>query len=552
MCLLPWLIQAAPQPLSAGAAGQVAPTAADRDRDTYDLILLAPTHPVFIRLNVQVDGAGLKSVRMAYAAKLLKEYDQDGDDLLTQDEAKRVPPLVKSTNASETFSISESWVSVDRDPADDKITIAELADWIDRVLGYPFTLAARPERAAQSVDLFSLLDLNHDGRLSRSEQAAALQTLHKLDLDEDETFTIDELQPLRNPQAPGQAINAQSADQPFLSLESDEAAQAAAMRLIERYTRTVEGAAGVAKGLGLAALGCEAGEFSRFDANGDGLLDAAELGPFLRQATPHVELAAQLFLSKPGRPKLKTVNDRLSAVSTEANTSGEKLTLTTNAVEVKWQVKSNRGSTVDNRKMYGIEFLKADADKNGYLDEQEFPRVGVPNATFAQVDRDGNGMIVKDELIAYVQQEATTSQTRIEMTASHDGKSVFEVLDANLDRRLSLRELRQSVQLLKGFDRDGDGDITAIELAGQYKVVLELGKPVKFRNENAPRMDGTNVAPIVNRPSGGPDWFVKMDRNRDGDVSRREFLGPLSVFRRLDVDGDGLITVSEAESAITP
>jgi hypothetical protein len=32
-------------------------------------------------------------------------------------------------------------------------------------------------------------------------------------------------------------------------------------------------------------------------------------------------------------------------------------------------------------------------------------------------------------------------------------------------------------------------------------------------------------------------------------VSRREFLGPLEAFRRLDTDGDGLISAAEAERA---
>ena len=43
-----------------------------------------------------------------------------------------------------------------------------------------------------------------------------------------------------------------------------------------------------------------------------------------------------------------------------------------------------------------------------------------------------------------------------------------------------------------------------------------------------------------------PAWFLKMDRNGDGDVSLREFLGPIELFRRLDRDGDGLISPAEA------
>jgi hypothetical protein len=40
-----------------------------------------------------------------------------------------------------------------------------------------------------------------------------------------------------------------------------------------------------------------------------------------------------------------------------------------------------------------------------------------------------------------------------------------------------------------------------------------------------------------------------MDRNRDGDVSRREFLGPREAFDRLDRDRDGLIDPEEAAAA---
>jgi hypothetical protein len=44
-------------------------------------------------------------------------------------------------------------------------------------------------------------------------------------------------------------------------------------------------------------------------------------------------------------------------------------------------------------------------------------------------------------------------------------------------------------------------------------------------------------------------WFQKMDRNRDGFVSQREFLFDDEKFRKIDTDGDGLISLEEAGKA---
>jgi hypothetical protein len=47
----------------------------------------------------------------------------------------------------------------------------------------------------------------------------------------------------------------------------------------------------------------------------------------------------------------------------------------------------------------------------------------------------------------------------------------------------------------------------------------------------------------------GPEWFRRMDRNQDGDVSPREFLGTSTQFTTLDSDQDGLMSAAEADAA---
>lgn len=520
------------------------------DADAYHLVLLAQPHPVILRLTVQVDGEGLKSVRRSFAARLLKQYDQNGDESLDKTEAEKIPPLVKAASAAETLSVSASWVSVDRDPADEKVTVPELADWIDRVLGFPMSLSSKPQRNTQSIDLFGLLDTNHDGRLSLEEQKNAAQAIRKLDLDEDDAFTIEELAPLQaeRQRAAAQAgMQPPAADQPLLLLSDDELYRSAAERLIQRYT-PADGSS--ATGLSADALGIDVAELTPFDGDRDGSLNAAELAAFLKSPPVHVELAVQLANAKPGKPSLRVTRDRIRAFADDKMRRANRLMLVANSVDVEWWVQGkNRENTSDNRNLFKTRFLTADRDKNGYVSEEEFGALRLSEATFAQVDRDGNGMIVVDEVMTYVEQESSSSQSRIDLTVTHDGKSVFEVLDTNLDRRLSIRELRKAVELLKPFDRDGDQEIATVELIGKFKAVLELGKPAEFRRTGEMRGDNNSTAPRVNRPTEGPDWFLRMDRNRDGDVTRREFLGPVARFRELDADGDGLI--SSVEAAVT-
>ena len=162
-------------------------------------------------------------------------------------------------------------------------------------------------------------------------------------------------------------------------------------------------------------------------------------------------------------------------------------------------------------------------------------------------------MVTRDELFSFAQRDQMASASRIEVTVKQDGKTLFGLLDANQDRRLSAREVRTGTQVLKKYDLNGDGTFAETELGTEYVLTLGLGRSELRRSTGSMQMNpaqmGTGDA-ILPGTAGlsGPEWFRRMDRNQDGDVSPREFLGSPGNFQGIDTDQDQLITAAEADA----
>jgi hypothetical protein len=127
------------------------------------------------------------------------------------------------------------------------------------------------------------------------------------------------------------------------------------------------------------------------------------------------------------------------------------------------------------------------------------------------------------------------------------GQGLFQALDANGDGQLSIRELRGAWDRVKDLDTDGNGYISRKEIPQQYRLTVAQGAAGNARAPVAV-LRGAMI-PARAPPGRGPLWFRKMDRNGDGDVSRKEWLGSEEDFKKIDTDGDGLISVEEAERA---
>jgi Ca2+-binding EF-hand superfamily protein len=171
---------------------------------------------------------------------------------------------------------------------------------------------------------------------------------------------------------------------------------------------------------------------------------------------------------------------------------------------------------------------------------------------FPYADRDRDGTLTRAELEWFVDLIAEGASCQLLVRLTDHGRNLFHHLDADGDGRLDPRELNTAWRRVAALGV-GDG-WTKDEVPHCAHITLQRGfagtsfGPLPLAA--LPR--GPRAASPTGRAKAGPAWFQAMDRNGDGFVSRREFLGPPELFARLDRDGDGLLNANEAEQADAP
>jgi Ca2+-binding EF-hand superfamily protein len=317
--------------------------------------------------------------------------------------------------------------------------------------------------------------------------------------------------------------------------------------------------------------------FRHLDRDGDGRLSAAELRQtpaLLRrfdEDEDEVLTSAELLASLPSGAALKPAGLRIATAkegdSTAAVlrlpigsgqpslTGSHSFQLSDNLLRVPGGICTVTAATDDPlagfraaRGFYLAQFRAAAGDqaatKKMFEDD---PAAGVLAGLFDPADRDGDGKLTEAELGAFFDLIELGVKCQVVVTATDRGRNLFDRVDTNADGKLDLGELMRASRVVPvELAREKPLDRAAIPAS--YRLIVGRG-PVAGQFGPVPFGSSAKLKPAASPTARGPRWFLAMDRNGDGYVSRQEFVGSPELFARLDTDGDGRISLEEAERA---
>lgn len=502
--------------------------------------------------------SGDKSFEKAWEAhleQLFKKLDKNNDGTIAGEERNHLPNtrILRAFNQSYTFRAPP--ISMDGKSFKDYIETNlefppfqfDIRSQTNLDSGRRRVITGMSNNADKAAEvLFSHLDQDSDGKLSREEMKQAQKTLHKQDLDQDETISTAELVDFNYGQflvSPSSPTSAQK-NTMFLALGKRSSAREIISQLTQKYDKTPKDNA-----LTQQELGIPENLFANHDIDGNGKWDFEELQQYLKAPTADVVIKVRLeSQSKSSEPRIGFEHGE--ELHSDFKNSIGSLNLGNVQMEVSLSETGRRpGGKHDSRRLRGQleqQFQAIDRDSNGYIDREESQRLGNANAIFLDLDRNRDEKVFLEEWVEQILPLAELMSRQVRVTVADRGRDLFRILDSDGDNRLATREFRAMPDRAALWDRDADGQITLTDVPRQFRLVVaqgDFGVIAQSRGQT----EAENSLRTSQTPNG-PLWFQRMDRNNDGDLSFREFLGPREDFQKLDENQDGLISPTEAAS----
>lgn len=515
--------------------------------DQARTVFMGSGGPVIAELRLAVSGKPYRQWIGAFLAKLL---DGDGSGTLTKQELMLIPQRFRLLlGPGDLTELSPAMIADPSSTGSDTVSLLEFQGWIRKRLPQSFSVIAQPQPGDDAVRLTSLLDTTLDGTVSSEELQNAAYTLRFRDLDNDETLSLAELLPYRDPLSQRADITPEVANLPFFNLTDEASCATAAERIIRRYGTDGQlptdrlrippetGASKLPDIIGQTELQHLLSTIPVHLTLEFKLSDKANLSSLSVQISDTAASFCQLESSEPGRSVAVIDGSQLEFRARGGGANDRMIT----------------------RGLLGQEFSRADGDRSQSLNEEEYRQLAASvlqagvTADFAELDADDDLQLTRTELLGYVERAQAAVASQIEVSLEQQGTTLFSRLDTDGDRRLTRRELRRASEVFTQLDVDQDQTISEQDLQTRYVLSIGLGRSEMRRQDGMTSMQTMMTANDAILPSAaslnGPVWFQRMDRNRDGDVSLREFLGSAEIFQRLDTDLDGLISAEEAEAA---
>ncbi len=483
------------------------PAITPEEKAGIDMVWVTESNVVTMKVHLRGEAVAVDKCWNDFIAAWFAFLDRDGNGKLSEVEFKRTPSpkqLMEQWNAGLYPRIGEAggeFVSADTN-RDNWISLSELDSYYQQggvgpICEYDNT---RSDGRSKSLNecLFKRLDRDGDGILTPSELTAAVGSLQILDINSDELWTADEL--LRDSPPPTESTRRPTR---LFILGPEPAIRKTQLEKLLAFSPQLS-----KKQLQRRLLGKPDLEWSIGVGNATRVFPASKL-------------------SEAKEWEIDCIHETVNACSKKVMVrfSGRDR-----------QRKLDKGI----RDFYRQLFQTADRKRLGFVElgDLNIPAFEPLKRVFDLADRNNDGKLTEAELVVCVSLYTRTLDAHIHVGFSEESAGLFEILDINRDDRLTLRELHAASRCLR-FIEHGKGVLRKADFPVRLDMAWSLGPP-GFQTERGSK---TEMNPQV------PNWFKPMDRNGDGDISPKEFIGPLEEFSKLDLDGDGLISADEAIKA---